>query len=69
MELGDELVINTNARRKSIILNGANIVNKIDRKSDFFSLEVGNNIMTYESDEGYQDMEIYVYFYKKYLGV
>lgn len=69
MEFGDELVINTKPRQKSIILNGNNVVNKIDRKSDFFSLNVGNNIMTYESDEGYQDMEIYVYFYKKYLGV
>ncbi len=69
MKLGDELVINTKPRQKSISLNGVNVVNKIDRKSDFFSLGIGNNIMTYESDEGYQDMEIYVYFYKKYLGV
>lgn len=69
LELGDELIINTKPRQKSISLNGVNVVNRIDRKSDFFSLGIGNNIMTYESDEGYQDMEIYVYFYKKYLGV
>lgn len=69
MEFGDELVINTNQRKKSITLNGQNAIQKINRKSTFFSLNVGDNVMKYESDEGYQDMEIYVYFYKKYLGV
>lgn len=69
MEFGDELVINTNQRKKSIILNGKNVIQRINRKSTFFSLDVGDNVMKYESDEGYQDMEIYVYFYKKYLGV
>lgn len=69
MEFGNELVINTNERKKSITLNGENAIQKINRKSTFFSLDVGDNVMKYESDEGYQDMEIYVYFYKKYLGV
>lgn len=69
MNLGDELVINTNTRRKSVTLNGNNVIQKLDRRSSFFNLGVGNNIMAYESDEGYQDLEIYVYFYKKYLGV
>lgn len=69
MSVGDELVINTNMRKKSITLNGENIIQKIDRKSSFFNLNVGDNVMTYESDEGYQDMEVNVYFYKKYLGV
>lgn len=69
MVIGDELIINTNQRQKSIMLNGENIIQKIDRKSSFFNLSVGDNTMTYESDEGYQDMEVNVYFYKKYLGV
>ena len=69
MEFGDELVINTNERKKSITINGQNVIQRINRKSTFFSLNVGDNVMKYESDEGYQDMEIYVYFYKKYLGV
>ena len=68
MEFGDKLVINTNQRKKSITINGQNAIQKINRKSTFFSLKIGDNVMKYESDEGYQDMEIYVYFYKKYLG-
>ncbi len=66
---GDTLIINTNQRKKSITLNGENVVQKIDRKSTFFNLNVGTNVLKYESDEGYSYMEVYVYFYKKYLGV
>ncbi len=69
MKLNDVLYINTNKRKKAIKLNGENIMQKIDRKSSFFNLDVGDNVMKYSSDEGYQDMEINVYFYKKYLGV
>jgi len=69
MSLGDELIINTNQRKKSILLNGNNIIQKIDRQSSFFNLDVGDNIMKYESDEGYESMNVTVYFYKKYLGV
>lgn len=69
MTIGDELVINTNLRQKSIMLNGQNVIQKIDRKSSFFNLNVGDNVMKYDSDEGYQQMEVNVYFNKKYLGV
>lgn len=69
MAIGDELVINTNLRQKSIMLNGRNVIQKIDRKSSFFNLNVGDNVMKYDSDEGYQQMEVNVYFNKKYLGV
>ncbi len=69
MKLNDELVINTNRRKKSVKLNGVNIIHNTDRKTTFFSLARGDNIMKYESDEGYENMEVNVYFYKKYLGV
>lgn len=69
MEDGDTLVINTNQRKKSITLNDENVVQKIDRKSAFFNLNVGTNVLNYESDEGYSYMEVYIYFHKKYLGV
>ncbi len=69
LKAGDELVINTNIRQKSIKLNGENVIQKINRKSSFFELNVGDNVMTYESDDGYENMSINVYFYKKYLGV
>lgn len=69
MVVGDELIINTNLRQKSITLNGRNVIQNIDRKSSFFNLNVGDNVMKYDSKEGYQQMEVNVYFNKKYLGV
>lgn len=65
----DVLSINTNQRKKSIKLNGANVMNKINRDSTFFALNVGNNTMSYNADEGYEKLEITVFFTKKYLGV
>ena len=65
----DELIINTNPRKKSITLNGVNIINKIDRNSSFFSLKIGKNILKYECDDGSTNIYIDVQFYRKYLGV
>lgn len=65
----DELIINTNPRKKSITLNGVNIINKIDRNSSFFSLKIGKNILKYECDDGSTNIDIDVQFYRKYLGV
>lgn len=65
----DELRINTNPRKKSITLNGENIINKIDRNSTFFSLKIGKNILKYECDNGGTNVDINVLFYRKYLGV
>lgn len=65
----DVLKINTNPRKKSVTLNGVNIINKIDRKSTFFSLKIGKNILKYECDNGATNVDIDVQFYRKYLGV
>ena len=69
LEQWDELRINTNPRKKSITLNGVNIINKIDRNSIFFNLKIGKNILKYECDEGSTNIDIDVQFYRKYLGV
>jgi len=69
LEQWDELIINTNPRKKSITLNGVNIINKIDRNSSFFSLKIGKNILKYECDDGSTNIDIDVQFYRKYLGV
>ncbi len=66
---GDKLKINTNPRKKSVTLNGENIINKIDRNSTFFSLKIGKNILKYECDNGGTNVDINVLFYRKYLGV
>ncbi len=65
----DVLKINTNPRKKSVTLNGENIINKIDRASTFFSLKIGKNILKYECDNGSSNIDIDVQFYRKYLGV
>jgi len=65
----DVLKINTNPRKKSVTLNGVNIINKIDRGSTFFNLRIGKNILKYECDNGSTNVDINVLFYRKYLGV
>lgn len=65
----DILKINTNPRKKSVTLNGENIINKIDRNSTFFSLRIGKNILKYECDNGSSNIDIDVQFYRKYLGI
>jgi len=69
LEQWDVLQINTNPRKKSVLLNGVNIINKIDRTSTFFSLRIGKNILRYECDNGSTNVDINVLFYRKYLGV
>ena len=65
----DVLTINTNARKKSVTLNGTNIINKIDRNSTFFTLRKGKNILKYECEDGTTNIDIDVQFYRKFLGV
>lgn len=66
---GDVLTINTNPRKKSVKLNGTNIINQIDRTSTFFSLRIGKNILKYECKDGATNVDIDVQFYRKFLGV
>lgn len=65
----DVLTINTNPRKKSVTLNGTNIINKIDRNSTFFSIGIGKSILKYECDDGATNIDINVKFYRKFLGV
>ena len=65
----DVLTINTNPRKKSVTLNGTNIISKIDRNSTFFSIGIGKSILKYECDDGATNIDINVKFYRKFLGV
>ena len=65
----DVLTINTNPRKKSVTLNGTNIINEIDRNSTFFSIGIGKSILKYECDDGATNIDINVKFYRKFLGV
>jgi len=69
MEKGDILTINTVRGEKRIELNGENSFQYIDRDSDMFQLAVGPNIIEYNADSGYTNMDVYVYYTPLYLGI
>lgn len=68
LEHWDKVIINTNQRKKSVILNGTNAIHMIDRHSSFFSIRKGKNILKYECDNGSTNVDINVQFFRKYLG-
>ena len=55
----------------TITKNGQNILNKVDKKSNFTKIRLspGVNTVSYSADVGENDMHIRLSFYKKYLGV
>lgn len=69
MERGDELVIDTDEHHQIIELNGVNTYQKIDRHSVPFQLVVGDNYLVYDADSNYTNMDVYLYYRPKYLGV
>lgn len=73
MILGDEIIINTNARNKSVQLKRnniyTNIIGTFDLTSTWLQMSVGSNKMSYTCDTGSDKLEIYVRFTNKFLGV
>lgn len=69
MVLGDILLIDTNPRHQVIELNWLNYYHHIDRKSEPFELEVGDNYLEYDADENYTNLDVNLYYRPKYLGV
>lgn len=66
---GDVLLVNTNTRQKNITVNGTRINHKIDRQSTYFSIDVGDNVLRYDADENYTNLDVRLYYTPKYLGV
>jgi len=66
---GDALSIETSKGKKQILLNGTNIMSRIDRRSTFISLAPGENVLTYSADDGYMNLEVRLYYTPLYLGV
>ena len=65
---GDILEISTVAGNCYIKLNGTDIFDKIDRMSDFFQLDIGDNFLQYSADVGETKMNVYLYYSPKYLN-
>ena len=69
MNQGDVLLVDTNTRHQVIELNGVNVYQKIDRLSEPFLLQVGNNYLEYDADENYTNLDVKLYYTPLYLGV
>lgn len=69
MAIGDILLVDTNARHQVIELNGVNYYQHIDRQSEPFELDVGDNYLEYDADENYTNLDVNLYYRPKYLGV
>lgn len=69
MAKGDVLLIDTSARNQIIELNDVNVYQYIDRLSEPFELNVGDNYLEYDADENYTNLDVMLYYTPLYLGV
>ncbi|MBU5487028.1 phage tail family protein [Clostridium sp. MSJ-8] len=73
MSAGETIKVNTNVGRKSIIkINNdaeTKIMNLLDIDSTFLQLSVGDNLFRHNADDGFNFMEVSIYFNPSYLGV
>lgn len=74
MVAGEEIVINTNVGEKSIQgktgnEDYSNYFMYKDLDSTWLQLRLGDNLFRYDADSGLDNLEVYLYFYNKYLEV
>ncbi len=68
---GDTVVVTTNPRGIRITKNGVNVLNKVDRASNFTAMQMqpGTNTVSYEADYGDNNLHVVIRYNKQYLGV
>ena len=69
MNKGDVIIINTNQGNKAIYFNSENITNEKSKLSSFFSIDIGANVISYDAEENYTNLDVRLYYSPKYLGV
>ena len=73
MKRSDQLIINTNEDHKGVkfIRDGVeyNYINKIMKNPEWFVLSAGENMFSYDAEEGVEYMSIYFAHQSKYQGV
>ena len=73
MQEGEELTVTTHHGNKRVesYLNGVtkNIFNDLDINSTFMWLDVGDNVIRYDSDTMIKQLEVYIFYTNYYLGV
>lgn len=66
---GEVLEINTQFGNKYVRIDGVNAFGFIDTSSTFFSLQPGDNIITYDADSGSDSAEVILRYSNLYTGV
>lgn len=69
LKKGDVLEINTNKGHKGVFLNGENVSRKINKLSTYFEISQNENTIRYDAAENYTNLDVYLYYQSKYLGV
>lgn len=73
MQVGEEITVTTHLGNKRVesYLNGIseNIFNDLDIDSSFMWLDVGDNVIRYDSETMIEQLEVYIYYTNYYLGV
>lgn len=69
LEKGD--VVEFSTRPPRIEKNGTNVLNKVDRASNFsgLAMQPGTNVYRYEADYGDNSLHVVIRYHKQYLGV
>lgn len=68
LEKGDRLEISTISGQKYIKKNEISVFEYIDKMSDFFTLEVGDNLLKYDTESGRTNLDVYLYYTPVYLN-
>ena len=65
------VVITTAPQRIRITKNGQNVLNKVDRASNFagLALQPGTNVYSFAADYGDNSLHVVIRYNKQYLGV
>lgn len=71
LDAGDIVNITTAPQRVRITKNGVNVLNKVDRASNFsgMALQPGTNVVSFAADYGDNNLHVVLRYNKQYLGV
>ena len=68
MNAGDHVVISTHKGRKTVTLNGVNVIDKIKPKSTWLQLDTGDNLFSINSDdESITNMSFSLIYKQRYI--
>lgn len=68
MQQGEQMVITTHKGKKSVILNGKNLLSKVRPQSTWLQLEAGDNLFTIDSDdEIFTNMSFSIIYKQRYV--